>query len=108
MDEVRKYVEAWLRDERQYTLDKFGLEQDNEHVGINHFGVDQDGWWDRQFDNYLHRAKVLSLYTPAGRQAAAKFVATAVGFLEAVVRVHGPLPEPGVPSGENIDQLRLL
>lgn len=99
---TEEYVRNWLSGERSYTIGKFGLDADNEHIAeFVALGV-EEGWWDQQFANYLHRAKVLGLDTPAGRQAAAKFVATAVGFLEAVVRQYGPLPEPGVPSGENL------
>lgn len=100
---VSEYVRAWLADERGYTIKKFGLPQDDDHIleGLA-------GWWAQQFDNYLHRAWVLGLDTPGGRQALAKFVATAVGALEAAVRVYGPLPEPGVSSGNNLDALRPL
>jgi hypothetical protein len=35
-----------------------------------------------------------------------KYVATAIGMLATTVEVYGELPEPGVPSGENLDQLR--
>lgn len=92
-----EYVRAWLAQERDYTIAKFGLDLDDQHVAE---GME---WWEQQFLNYIGRADVLGLDSPGGRQAAAKFVATALGFLEAVVRVHGPLPEPGVPSGENLN-----
>lgn len=94
------YVREWLARERGYTLDKFGIDLDNEHIGEG-----LDGWWQQQFDNYLHRADLLGLDTINGRQALAKFVATAVGCLEAAVRIYGPLPEPGVPSGYNVDTI---
>lgn len=102
---TREYVIRWLADERDYTIDKFGLDADDEHIAE---GVPEGGWWEQQFDNYLHRTGVLGLETPGGRQAFAKFVATAVGALEAVVRVYGELPEPGVPSGNNLETLRPL
>src|SRR4051812_43247357 len=100
MDDSRSYVLDWLRDERDYTISKFGLATDDEHTKE---GLD---WWEQQFDNYFHRAGILGLDTPGGRQAFAKFTATALGALEAVVRVHGALPEPGVPSGGNLAKLR--
>ena len=107
-DQVREYVEQWLRDERAYTIDKFGLASDDQHTIEFYHGLPapKPSWWDQQFDNYLGRAFTLGLDTPGGRQAAAKFVATAMGFLESVVRQFGPLPEPGVTSGENLNQLR--
>lgn len=88
---------AWLLDERQYTLNKFGIEADKEHV--EDFNNDKP-WWENQFENYLHRAKILGLDTPVGRQALAKFVSTALGMLAATIDVYGPLPKAGVPSGE--------
>lgn len=98
-DPTRDYIEQWLKDERDYTINKFGLEVDDTR---------DKQWWDQQFSNYFHRAYLLGLDTPNGRQAAAKFVATALGFLESVVRVHGELPEPGVPSGYNLDNMRKI
>lgn len=97
--DTEEYVRQWLAIERGYTIEKFGVDLDNQHL--------REGfaWWEQQFLNYFHRAQVLGLDTPGGRQAAAKFVATAVGMLEAVVREFGPLPKPGVPSGENLDLL---
>ena len=83
----------WLADERAYQVSKFVTEQDDQHTEA---GFD---WWEQQFDNYRHRAKVLGLDTPVGRQAAAKFAATAAGWVESIIRVYGPLPEAGVPSG---------
>lgn len=107
--EVEIYVRKWLADERHYTIQKFGIELDDQH--IKEWMEDHDptnSYWERQFDNYLGRAERLSLDRQGGRQALAKFVATAVGMLEAAVRVYGPLPEPGVTSGENLDNLREL
>lgn len=56
--------------------------------------------WSDKIGMYLHRADILGLDNPLGRQAAAKAVATAHGMLESIVRVHGDLPPGGVPSGE--------
>lgn len=107
---VAEYVLGWLRDERAYQIEKFGLEQDDQHTQewavlqtANEFS---ESWWEKQFENYLGRASVIGLDTPNGRQALAKFVATAVGMLEAAIRLYGPLPEPGVPSGQNPNNLR--
>ena len=50
--------------------------------------------------SYMHRAVVLGLDTPSGRQALAKALKTLQGFTESAVRRYGPLPDPGVPSGE--------
>lgn len=87
----------WLANERRYQVKKFGTDLDDEHTRE---GLSDDGWWWRQLTNYYHRARILSLDSPLGRQAIAKFTATACGLVESVVRVHGSLPPPGVPSGE--------
>lgn len=100
IDREAAEIFAWLRGERGYQVRKFGTEQDDNHTRE---GLGQEGWWWRQFMNYYYRAQVLGLELPNGRQALAKFVATACGLLESTVRLYGPLPAPGVPSGENID-----
>jgi hypothetical protein len=87
----------WLAGERAYQVWKFGTELDDEHTLE---GLADTGWWWRQLSSYFHRARVLGLDNPTGRQALAKFVATGCGLVESVIRVYGPLPRPGVPSGE--------
>lgn len=88
---------TWLLGERSYQVRKFGTELDDRHTVD---GLGEDAWWWRQLASYFHRARVLGLDNPVGRQALAKFTATAVGLLESAVRVHGELPPPGVPSGD--------
>jgi len=87
----------WLIGERGYQLRKFGTDLDDKHTLE---GVGQDSWWWQQLFMYLHRSSILGLHSEVGRQAVAKFAATACGLLESVIRTHGPLPLPGVPSGE--------
>lgn len=97
-------VFSWLIRERNYQLGKFGVEQDDTHTRVD--GLSQTGWWWRQLLNYYHRASVLGLDTVNGRQALAKFTATACGLTESAVRVYGALPDPGYPSGHvegNVD-----
>lgn len=87
----------WLVGERSYQVQKFGTASDDEHTLQ---GLGENDWWWRQLTSYFHRARVLGLDTPVGRQALAKFVATGCGLLESVIRTSGPLPLPGVSSGE--------
>lgn len=96
-DAAAAVVFAWLVAERSYQLQKFGVDLDDRHTQE---GLSTDGWWWQQLTNYFHRAHVLGLNTPIGRQALAKFTATACGLLESAVRVFGPLPPASVPSGE--------
>ena len=86
----------WLVREREYQIKKFGTALDDEHTKQ---GLGEDGWWWQQLTNYFHRSRILGLDTPVGRQAIAKFTATSCGLLESVIRVHGPIPRPGVSSG---------
>lgn len=106
--ETEEYVRRWIMGEREYTIRKFGLGLDDEHVQAFSDNEYDNDWWVKQFENYLGRAWILKLDTVNGRQALAKFVATGVGMLEAAVRVYGPLPEPGVTSGENLDKPFIL
>jgi hypothetical protein len=87
----------WLVHEREYQVEKFGTDLDDEHTLA---GLGEESWWWQQLTNYFHRSRVLGLDTPVGRQAIAKFAATSCGLLESVIRVYGALPRPGVSSGE--------
>lgn len=86
----------WLVRERAYQVRKFGTELDDGHTRE---GLGEDGWWWRQVTTYFHRSRVLTLDTVVGRQALAKFTATACGLLESAIRVHGRLPQAGASSG---------
>lgn len=55
--------------------------------------------WEELVTKYLHRAKVLGLDNPLGRQAVGKAATTAVAYLETCFRVYGSVPVPGFPSG---------
>lgn len=90
-------VFEWLVRERHYQLEKFGHGVDDAHTKE---GLGEDSWWWQQLSSYYTRARVLGLDIPVGRQAIAKYAATACGLLESIVRVYGPLPPPGVPSGD--------
>lgn len=110
---VRDYVHKWVADESRYQDEKFGLDQDDEHTREfqneeRPFDNLNPPWWIHQVTMYLDRAYLLGLDTPNGRQAVAKATATCMGFMESTVRVYGLLPEPGVTSGENLDNLREL
>jgi hypothetical protein len=109
LPEFLDYVEGVLDDElTQYVYKKFDLTKDAERV--REFGGRQvpfaNSYWENQLGMYLYRAWTLGLDTPGGRQALMKYVATAIGMLATTVEVYGELPEPGVPSGENLDHLR--
>jgi hypothetical protein len=91
-------VFSWLRGERALQIRHFGAERDDQHTRE---GLGEGSWWVSQLDRYFGRARELGLETSGGRQALAKFVATAIALLESAVRLYGPLPSPGVPLGQN-------
>jgi hypothetical protein len=94
-------VLLWLQRERNYTIEKFGVESDLQHVeDFNLHSPDNATHFDIQLETYLHRAGILGIHNPNGLQALAKFVSTAVGMLAAATQAYGPLPRPGVSSGE--------
>jgi len=103
IDEQEAYTQVldWLDEERTYTLEKFGSEDDRRHTRqwMDRTDFAMTDWWTQQFDNYYHRAWLLGLDTPGGRQALAKFVATAAGMLAAAVQEYGKIPKAGLPSG---------
>lgn len=59
-----------------------------------------DGEWDVFIGNYLRRAQLLGLDSLPGRQALGKTIVTLMHCLETAVEVYGPMPSPGLPSGE--------
>lgn len=109
MDE-HELVMRWLAEERPYQIDKFAGGQDDpdgwrhNDEALSTEGVGEGTYWEQQLTNYVHRLGVLGLDLPNGRQALMKFVSTAVGLAEAMVRVYGPPPRPGVPSGQGLDE----
>lgn len=90
---AQSQVFTWLGDERQSQVRFFGAASDDEHTVAD--GIRADGWWRRRLDRYWGRAEADGIDTAAGRLALAKYVATACGVLESVVRLHG-----GIPDGE--------
>lgn len=103
------HVEEWMRIEREKYVnqDKFNPDKQVNPVdqwALNEFWVETDGiaedgeWW-RQITQYIQRARLFGLDSLQGRQALVKATMTIRGCVEASVRVYGPLPEPGHPSG---------
>lgn len=106
--EERRILYDWMTVEEKYVAAKFDSQR-HVHDATLH---DLDAFWIPQIVQYLDRAKVF-LESSAGhkdanrrhlellaQQALAKGMMTFKGLVEASIRVYGPLPEPGVPSGE--------
>lgn len=99
--ESRQHLDAWVREEKRYATQKFGTTSRTEHdAEMEAEQVGKDSWWYRQIHQYIDRARLFGVDTPQGRQALAKAMMTMHGAVESSVRVFGPLPAPGVTSGE--------
>jgi hypothetical protein len=84
---------TWLRIERElYQARKWDYEDEDKEWTHER--------WIEQINMYLHRAKVLGLDNPLGRQAAAKATATCVAMFENLFANFKTVPMPGVASGE--------
>src|SRR5450759_1978056 len=91
----------WQRMEIAYRSSKFEVFDDRQLLRTE--GVGRGTIWYDQIVEKLHRAQVLGLATPAGRQAVAKAAAASLALTETVVLEYGLLPMPGVPSGDALD-----
>lgn len=93
----------WYVGEVQYADRKFPADQRSDHDrAIRLDNLSPDSFWFRQIMQYADRVRLFGLDTPQGRQALAKMTMTMIGCVESTIRVYGPLPAPGVPSGEII------
>ena len=92
--------EAWFKGESGYQDGKFAHHRPEHDKLIQNQGLREDGRWRGDINQYLHRANVLGLENPNGRQALAKAAMVCIAAVESAVRVFGPLPEPGHSSGE--------
>lgn len=98
----RMNVAEWIAKERaEYADVKFGADTEAIHkleIEMRDYGY--SGEWEVFVTNYLTRVKLMGLDTPRGRQALGKAIVTLLRCLEMATEIHGPLPKPGVPSGE--------
>lgn len=90
-------VLAWQYAERSYVMDKWGIERPEIDAEL---AADNGTRFRHDVEMYLHRAQVLGLDNPLGRQALMKGLSTLIEFNVSVRLVFGEFPKPGVPSGE--------
>ena len=76
----------WIVVRQDRILDRFDPDQNDAHT------LEGMDYWEDKMTMYLHRARVLGLDSPQGRQAVAECAATAVGMLASLWRVWGPPP----------------
>lgn len=106
MDEskARLHVAKWIAVERvRYADVKYAPDSENfEHrlQDIKDNGIGPDSTEMVFLTNYLKRAELMGVDTPAGRQQFGKFVVTATAMLERIVLAFGEMPKPAVPSGQ--------
>jgi len=107
----RQHLYRWMDREEYYVAGKFDDERDGRDEGLQHFDIDE--FWAPQIIQYLDRARVFLTGASVNRdpaetrelvlkaqQALAKGMMTFKGCVESSIRVYGPLPAPGVASGE--------
>ncbi len=109
----RLHLYKWIKEEEIYVAKKF----DDERNGRDKSLAEEDlNYWYRQITQYLDRAnaflkaaresqelgtkeEIVREYHLRAQQAMAKAMMTAKGLVESSIRVFGPLPKPGLPSG---------
>lgn len=113
--EERRHLYEWMTLEEEYVAAKFD-DQRNGHDDEMRSVAGFNDFWIRQVVQYYDRAYTFLIGAKAARengdhesarhleqraqQAMAKAMMTAKGMVESSIRVFGPLPTPGVPSGE--------
>lgn len=78
---------TWFIKQQPKILNRFDPKQNDQHTRE---GLEENAYWSQKLPMYLHRARLLGLDSPQGRQAVAEYAATALGLLASVWRVYGP------------------
>lgn len=97
---ARDDIDVWLQAEQKLYAEGKWSEPD---AAVAHRAAllgDGPTTWDGWAGNYLRRAALFGIDTPMGRQALGKTIVTLIHFLETAIDEYGPMPAPGVPSGE--------
>lgn len=94
--DARAHVAAWITEERRLYADP----KWDEANGELHERDVASGDWQSFMRSYEMRAAGAGLDTEYGRQQLGKLIVTGLHYLESAVGGHGPMPLPGVPSGE--------
>lgn len=115
---TRRHVFKWIREEIAKYLYQPGskysdmqAQYDRQDASWQQGGFSE--FWDPHLEGYLGRVRqhfqaayetdsptVRNLHIAKAQQALAKCLTTMIDCVESSVRVHGPLPQPGVPSSE--------
>jgi hypothetical protein len=102
---ARDQLALWLASERYAYADVKWHEERRAllKTAMADGGIREDSEWWGWITQYLRRAQLLGVESPNGRQAFGKFIVTSMSCAEQAIRVFGPMPRPGVPSGELSD-----
>ena len=99
-NETAQIIESWLVDEYWYVKSKWGEERAADDQKLVEEGPGIDGHWGIAITMYMHRAKVLGLDNPLGRQALMKGLATYFAMAQSMILMYGEPPAGGYASGE--------
>lgn len=110
----RAHLYEWMKREEEYVAAKFDDQRLGHDESLRNDGLED--FWERQILQYMDRAKLFLAEAALQRahggtagarelelraqQALAKGMMTWKGLMECSIRVYGPLPAPGVPSGD--------
>lgn len=110
----RRHLYVWIKEEERYVREKYddGRQQRETHDEAM-ATRDLEAFWTRQILQYLDRAAAFlkdaqvadndlkrERLEKLAQQALAKGFMTFKGCVESSIRVFGPMPKPGVSSGE--------
>jgi len=109
----RVHLYKWIAAEENYVADKFDDQRNGHDETLKEYDIEQ--FWVRQVVQYYDRASAFLKAAKEARehnddvggrhleqraqQAIAKAMMTAKGMAESSIRVYGPMPRPGMPSG---------
>ena len=111
----RLHLYRWIAAEEEYVFGKFdqNAQRDDHDEEMRSQHVGPESFWIRQIMQYYDRANLFFAQAAQtddkeakralesrGQQALAKAMMTAKGCVESSIRVFGPMPAPGVASGE--------
>ncbi len=97
-EQAFEQIMTWIRGERAYQAQKWDYEHEPERRATD------EGWWFHNgIVNNWGRIRLYGVRQANGRQAAAKIITTLVHMLEIAIVQYGPLPKPGLSSG-NIEE----
>lgn len=100
---ARSDLERWIATERdEYAHHPAGKWSQPAAEAAHMACVQRTGptMWEDWAGNYIRRAVLIGLRSALGRHALGKAIVTLMHVLETATELWGPMPRPGVPTGE--------